>query len=133
MQPLTCVVAAVIEKDGRFLIARRPLEKQYGGLWEFPGGKVEPGESEKEAILRELQEEFGLTVTRICRRLTEITDPAVGVLLTFLLTETEGVPSPTEHVELRWATPAELRTIPMPPADKMFVKAHYFSAGFEVK
>ncbi len=126
------VVAAVVERDGRVLVARRRQEDRFGGLWEFPGGKVEPGESPAEALARELREELRLDVT--------VGDP-VGefpyesgefsiVLLVFRANPAPGQdPRPDDHEELRWADPGELASLEFAKPDRPVVKRLLESAG----
>jgi len=114
------VVAAVISDDeGRVLLARRPEGTHMAGLWEFPGGKVEAGESYSEALVRELHEELGIVV-EIGSPLTFAvhTEPDLEILLLFFSASiATGVPTACEGQEIRWVQPDELRGFPMPPAD----------------
>ena len=113
------VVAALIERVGRFLIARRPPGSWMEGYWEFPGGKVEPGEDPRRALERELREELGLEV--------EAGDPFEvlfhayperTVLLLFFRTSSPSTdPEPRLGQELHWATPEEMAELPFLPAD----------------
>ena len=82
--PTIRVLAAVVERGGRFLICQRPLHKRHGGLWEFPGGKCEPGESDADAARRELQEELGVAVTEVGRTLTTAHDAGSPYLIAFV-------------------------------------------------
>lgn len=114
------VVAAIIERDGRILACQRPPEKARGLLWEFPGGKVEPGESREEAIIRECREELGITLVPEAI-FTEVTHhyPDLTVHLTFFLCSLpEGEPIPLEHHAILWAAPRELADLPFCPADR---------------
>lgn len=115
------VVAGVIERDGRVLVALRPPEKRHGGMWEFPGGKVEGGESDLAALGRELAEELALRVTSVSAPLAEFHDPGSEFLIAFVLAVAEGEPECREHVAVRWATWAELRAMPLAPTDRNFV------------
>ena len=113
------VAAALIIKDGRFLICRRPAHKARGGLWEFPGGKLEAGESAAEALARECREELGVTVTPgpAYMRLThEYPDLTVELML-LQVEEFTGELALLEHSELRWVTPAEIGGFDFCPAD----------------
>jgi len=115
----TVVAAVISDEEGRVLLARRPEGTHMAGLWEFPGGKVETGESYSEALVRELDEELGISV-EICRPLTFAvhTEPDLEILLLFFSGAiATGVPTPREGQELRWIRPDELRAYPMPPAD----------------
>jgi len=114
------VVAAVISNDeGKILLARRPEGTHMAGLWEFPGGKVENGESFPEALLRELREELGILV-EIGQPLTFAihTEKDLEILLLFFsATIIAGRPRPLEGQEIIWVRPDELRSYQMPPAD----------------
>lgn len=121
------VVAAVIERDGRVLVGRRPREKRHGGLWEFPGGKIDPGEDAERAASRELAEELSLTVTSVGSRLFSIADEASPFQIDFYPVVAEGEPVPHEHEELGWFTPRELLALDLAPADRAFsewLRAH---------
>lgn len=117
------VVAAIIKRDECFLACQRPPEKARGLLWEFPGGKVEPGESREEAIIRECREELGITLVPESV-FTEVTHhyPDLTVHLTFFLCSLpEGEPVPLEHHAIRWAAPGDLAALPFCPADRGIV------------
>ena len=114
------VVAAIIKRDGRILACRRPPHKARGLLWEVPGGKVEPGETPEEAIVRECREELGITLVPQSI-FTEVTHhyPDLTVHLTFFLCSLPpGEPVPLEHDAIRWAAPEELADLPFCPADR---------------
>ena len=117
-KPLS-VVAGLIVKRGRFLLARRPPHKARGGLWEFPGGKIEPGESASQALLRELQEELGVKA-QILRPLGEIFHqyPDLAIKLKGYLVRIEGSPHPLEGQELGWFSPEEIPFLNLAPADQ---------------
>ena len=115
------VLAAVIQDDGRFLVCRRPIHKRHGGLWEFPGGKLEPGESDLDAARRELLEELDVKVTVVGRELFAIRDPNSPFLIVFVEVGIEGSPACREHMELRWCSPPELDTLSLAPSDRQFV------------
>jgi 8-oxo-dGTP diphosphatase len=113
------VVAALIRQGDRFLICQRPPHKHCGGLWEFVGGKTEPGESLTDALVRECREELGVTV-RVGDVFTEVEhiypDRHIGLTL-FCAEIVTGTPVLLEHSDLRWVTPAELDAYPFCPAD----------------
>lgn len=115
------VLAAVIRRGDRYLLALRPAHKRHGGLWELPGGKLEPGEGWKEAAQRELREELGVVVTRVGAPLFRRADPSSSFEIVFLEVEIEGEPRALEHDGLRWVTPAEAAGLPLAPADRAFV------------
>lgn len=118
------VVAAVIaDREGRFLVARRPEGRHLGGLWEFPGGGVETGEEPPEALERELREELGVEV-RVGEPVTFAwhRDATRDVLLLFYRAWiVGGSPHGREGQAVRWVAPDELRRLPMPPADDSIV------------
>ena len=121
-KPLLLVVAcALVDADGRVLIAQRPQGKQLAGLWEFPGGKLEPGESPEEALVRELREELGIGTKVAC--LAPLTfashsyDSFHLLMPLFVCRRFEGIPTALEHQAIKWVKPAKLRDYPMPAAD----------------
>lgn len=112
------VVAAVIERGGRILITRRPPGAHLAGLWEFPGGKPEPGEDPARALRREIEEELGAAV--IVGDAIETVDwayPDRQVRITFFRCALEGDPQPLEGQEMAWVAPADLVRYRFPPAD----------------
>lgn len=115
------VVACVVLDGDAFLVCRRPRHKRHGGLWEFPGGKVEPGEADAHAAERELAEELGVRVHTVGATLFERADPGSPYLIVFVPVTISGVPTPTEHDAIAWARPAELRALPLAPSDHAFV------------
>jgi 8-oxo-dGTP diphosphatase len=117
------VVAAVIEREGRILIARRPARLHLGGLWEFPGGKRQEGESAPEALAREIREELGATVT--VGPLLETVDwtyPGKRVRIAFFRCRLDGEPRALEGQEMAWVAPADLPRYEFPPADATLVE-----------
>src|SRR3954469_8169702 len=96
------VIAAVIGRDDRLLVCQRPPHKRHGGLWEFPGGKLEPGEDDEGAARRELAEELGLHVERVGEAELEIADTGSPFLIAFVPVEAAGTPICHEHTELTW-------------------------------
>jgi mutator protein MutT len=111
------VLAAVICRDGRYLLGRRPAGKRHGGLWEFPGGKVEPGESDVEAMARELREELDLTLVALGDERCVARDGASPFEIVFVETEVSGTPRPLEHAELAWVAAAEMADYALAPSD----------------
>ncbi len=112
------VVGAVILRDGEVLCAQRDAGA-LKGMWEFPGGKVEPGETARDALAREIEEELGCTI-RIGNEVAVTTheaDTMVITLTTYYCLLLEGEPDPLEHAELRWVSPARLQELPWAPAD----------------
>jgi 8-oxo-dGTP diphosphatase len=124
---LLVVAAALIDAGGRVLVQRRPAGTAMAGLWEFPGGKLEQGETLEAALVRELREELGVTVaTGHCEPLAFATGAAGGrplLLLLFAVRRWLGEPRALHASALRWVTPAELGALPMPPADVPLVAA----------
>ena len=121
------VAAALRLGDGRVLVQQRPEGKPMAGLWEFPGGKVEPGETPEAALARELAEELGIGfdaggLTPLAFA-SEARDARHLVLLLYRLERWEGTPEPRHASALRWATVEEMRALPMPPADVPLVEA----------
>jgi len=124
--PLILVAAvALIDTDGRVLLARRPKGKEMAGLWEFPGGKVLPGESPESALVRELKEELGLDTAESCLAPFAFAShryPAFHLLMPlYVCRRWSGMPVPLEGQELAWVRPARLADYPMPPADRPLV------------
>lgn len=116
---MTEVVAALIWDENRFMICQRPAHKARGSLWEFVGGKVEPGESKEEALIRECREELGVTV-KVGDVFMEVTHqyPDITVHLTlFSASIREGVPQKLEHQDIRWITAEEIGKFSFCPAD----------------
>ena len=115
------VVAAVVRRDGRYLVGRRPAHKRHGGLWEFPGGKVHAGESMLDAARRELAEELSVSTNGIGRTLFSSRDGDAPFLIHFVEVEIDGEPIPSEHSEVAWLTLSELERLALAPADAAFV------------
>ncbi len=121
-RPVVLVAAvALVDPDGRVLLAERPEGKAMAGLWEFPGGKVEPGETPEGALIRELEEELGISTWQSC--LAPLTFASHSyetfhlLMPLFVCRKWEGIVTAREGQRLAWARPGELRTYPMPPAD----------------
>ncbi|MDC7675998.1 8-oxo-dGTP diphosphatase MutT [Asticcacaulis machinosus] len=125
MKTVLVVAAALVDDDGRVLIAQRPEGKQLAGLWEFPGGKVEAGETPEAALIRELQEELGITVKQACLApfvFASHTYETFHLLMPlYLIRRWEGQPTAIEHQAIKWVKPKDMRTYPMPPADDPLV------------
>nr|WP_210301866.1 (deoxy)nucleoside triphosphate pyrophosphohydrolase [Methylobacterium brachythecii] len=118
---LLVVAVALVDTDGRVLLAQRPPGKQLAGLWEFPGGKVEPGERPEATLIRELAEELGIVVEEPCLApLTFASHPYPDFHLLmplYICRRWEGMPRSMEGQALKWVRPGALRDMPMPPAD----------------
>ena len=121
MRIVLVAACALIDADGRVLIAQRPEGKSMAGLWEFPGGKVEAGERPEETLIRELHEELGLVVKEACLApltFASHTYEAFHLLMPlFVCRRWEGFATPREGQQLAWVRPNKLRDYPMPPAD----------------
>jgi mutator protein MutT len=121
-QSPTRVVAAVIRAGPHILACQRPPQKRHGGLWEFPGGKCEPFESDDDAVRRELHEELAVTVTNVGSELFAIADPGSDFLIVFLPVEISGAPQCLEHEAIVWGTAMELAALPLAPSDRRFIE-----------
>ena len=121
---MTEVVAALIRKDNEFMICQRPAHKARGLLWEFVGGKVEPGETKEQALIRECQEELAVTLSvgdAFMDVVHEYSDIIVHLTL-FNATIAEGVPQKLEHNDIKWITPSEIPNYDFCPADEEILK-----------
>lgn len=118
---LLVAAAALVDVDGRVLIAQRPEGKAMAGLWEFPGGKVGPHETPEVALIRELHEELGIDVTEACLAPLTFASHAYEefhlLMPLFVCRRWHGEITPREGQALKWVRPANLRDYPMPPAD----------------
>lgn len=121
-KPLLLVAAcALVDADGRVLLSQRPPDKTLAGLWEFPGGKVEPGETPEETLIRELREELGIETKAAC--LAPLTFASHGYesfhlfMPLYVCRRFEGIPRGVEGQAIKWVRPHSLRDYPMPPAD----------------
>ncbi|HMO76406.1 MAG TPA: (deoxy)nucleoside triphosphate pyrophosphohydrolase [Sphingopyxis sp.] len=119
------VAAALVDRDGRVLVQQRPEGKPMAGLWEFPGGKLEPGETPEAALVRELAEELGIAVDHACLAPACFASEALGarhlLLLVYALRKWQGVPEARHATALRWVRPVELYGLDMPPADRPLI------------
>jgi 8-oxo-dGTP diphosphatase len=122
---LFVVAAALVDADGRVLVQQRPPGKPMAGLWEFPGGKVETGETPEAALVRELTEELGIDVEAACLAPATFASESLGqrhlVLLLYALRKWRGVPVAHHASALKWVRPLELHALDMPPADKPLI------------
>jgi 8-oxo-dGTP diphosphatase len=116
------VAAAIVHRDGRYLICRRPAGKRHAGLWEFPGGKLHDGESLEQAINRELAEELHVSATRVGPVHAEIADPGSSFVVVFVEVDVLGEPRSTEHDAVAWVSTSELPNYPLAPSDRVFAE-----------
>ena len=124
---------ALIDRDGRVVLAQRPEGKAMAGLWEFPGGKIESGETPEAALIRELHEELGIDTAASClaplsfashRYAATRTHPAFHlVMMLYVCRRWQGRPQPIEGGQLKWVRPQQLRDYPMPAADIPLIAA----------
>ena len=125
MKLLTVAACALVDADGRVLLAQRPAGKPMAGLWEFPGGKVEAGERPEQTLIRELKEELGILVNEACLAPLTFAShsyPDFHLLMPlFVCRWWEGTPMALEGQELAWVRVNRLRDYPMPPADEPLV------------
>lgn len=123
---LFVVAAALVDTEGRILLQQRPAGRQMAGLWEFPGGKVEPGESPEGALIRELREELGIEVEQKALAPAAFASEPSGerhlLLLLYICREWLGTPQPLDSPALSWVRPDEMDTLPMPPADRPLIR-----------
>lgn len=122
---LIVVAAAMVDRDGRVLVQQRPPGTAMAGLWEFPGGKIEPGETPEAALIRELAEELGIEVDHACLAPACFASEPLGdrhlLLLVYALRKWKGVPEARHATALRWVRPVELYGLDMPPADRPLI------------
>ncbi|MGD9811741.1 MAG: (deoxy)nucleoside triphosphate pyrophosphohydrolase [Sphingobium sp.] len=118
---LFVVAAALVDAEGRVLLQQRPEGGSMAGLWEFPGGKVEPYERPEEALIRELREELGITTEMTCLAPAAFASEPLGdqhlILLLYVCRKWGGVPTLNHASAMRWVRPTEMFALPMPPAD----------------
>lgn len=123
--PLIVVAAALVDVDGRVLVQQRPADKSMAGLWEFPGGKIEPDETPEMALVRELREELGIETQTSCLAPAGFASEALGdrhlILLLYICRKWRGIPQALEAPAIRWIRPIGLHELPMPPADKPLI------------
>ncbi len=127
-KPILLVVAcALVDTDRRVLIAKRPEGKSMAGLWEFPGGKVEPDETPEAALIRELREELAVETKQACLAPLSFASHSyenIHLLMPlYVCRKWQGTPQALEHADLKWVRPQALRDYPMPPADEPLIAA----------
>ena len=122
---LIVVAAALIDRDGRLLVQQRPEGLSMAGLWEFPGGKIERGETPEQALIRELGEELAIDVDHACLAPACFASDTLGdrhlLLLLYVCRKWRGTPVAQHASALRWVRPVELHGLAMPPADKPLI------------
>jgi 8-oxo-dGTP diphosphatase len=127
-KPILLVVAcALVDTDRRVLIAQRPEGKHMAGMWEFPGGKVEPGETPEAALIRELREELGVETKEACLAPLSFASHSYEhmhlLMPLYVCRRWQGTPTTNEHKAFKWVRPQTLRDYPMPPADEPLIAA----------
>ena len=127
MKTVLVVAAALIDTDGRVLIAQRPSNKSMAGLWEFPGGKINEGEKPENALVRELNEELGINTWRSCLAPLSFASYTYNdfhlLMPLFICRKWEGTPTPMEGQVLKWVDKNNLKNYSMPPADIPLISA----------
>jgi len=127
MKTLVIPAIALVDVDGRVLLAQRPDDKPMAGLWEFPGGKIEAGETAERALIREIYEELGINITRSCLAPLSFAshdyDDFHLVLLLYICRRWQGTARPCEGGKLTWVKMSQLNDFEMPPANKQLIPA----------
>lgn len=118
------VVAALIEREGKYLLSRRRADKHFGGYWEFPGGKLEDGESPEQALERELMEELGIraSAVKIIDAARHVSDEADVLILFYRCEWLSGTARPLESDRIEWVKAADLSNYRFPPADERLIR-----------
>ncbi|MBB4642938.1 8-oxo-dGTP diphosphatase [Rhizorhapis suberifaciens] len=122
---LHVVAVALVDADGRVLLQQRPPGKAMAGLWEFPGGKIEGGETPEAALVRELEEELGISTHVSCLAPAAFASEALGdrhlLLLLYICRKWNGTVAPLHANELKWVRPVQMHAMDMPPADRPLI------------
>ncbi|KXF79386.1 NTP pyrophosphohydrolase [Paramesorhizobium deserti] len=122
---LLVAACALVDADGRVLLAQRPEGKQLAGLWEFPGGKVEPGETPEQTLIRELKEEIGIVTKPACLAPLTFASHTYEdfhlLMPLYICRRYEGIARSLEGQALKWVRPRDMRDYPMPPADEPLI------------
>ncbi|MDP3316794.1 MAG: (deoxy)nucleoside triphosphate pyrophosphohydrolase [Devosia sp.] len=127
MKLMLVAAVALVDSDRRVLIAQRPEGKSLAGLWEFPGGKLEEGETPEVALIRELEEELGISTKSACLAPVSFASHSYEtfhlLMPLYVCRKWQGTPVAREHAALKWVRPQALRDYPMPPADEPLIAA----------
>jgi 8-oxo-dGTP diphosphatase len=127
MKLMLVAAVALVDADRRVLIAQRPEGKSLAGLWEFPGGKLEEGETPEQALIRELEEELGISTKSACLAPVSFASHSYEtfhlLMPLYVCRKWQGTPVNREHAALKWVRPQALRDYPMPPADEPLIAA----------
>jgi 8-oxo-dGTP diphosphatase len=127
MKLMLVAAVALVDADRRVLIAQRPEGKSLAGLWEFPGGKLEAGETPEVALIRELEEELGISTKSACLAPISFASHSYEtfhlLMPLYVCRKWQGTPVAREHAALKWVRPQALRDYPMPPADEPLIAA----------
>jgi len=127
MKIVMVAAMALVDTDGRVLLAQRPPGKSMAGMWEFPGGKIESGETPEACIQREMKEELGVVLCDRCfAPLTFVSHTYENfhlLMVLYIARRWEGIPTPLEGQQLTWRRPGDMGSLPMPPADVPLVAA----------
>lgn len=127
MRLMLVAAVALVDADRRVLIAQRPEGKSLAGLWEFPGGKLEEGETPEQALIRELEEELGISTKSACLAPVSFASHSYEtfhlLMPLYVCRKWQGTPVAREHAALKWVRPQALRDYPMPPADEPLMAA----------
>jgi 8-oxo-dGTP diphosphatase len=122
---MTVVAVALVDGEGRVLLQQRAPDRHMGGLWEFPGGKVDEGERPEAALIRELKEELGIDTDSACLAPATFASADLGerhmLLLLYICRKWRGTPQPLDATALQWVRPNQMFALPMPPADKPLI------------